>query len=96
MKESEFQRELIKDLRKLFSGCIILKNDPTYLQGIPDLIILYKNHWAMLECKKSEHAHKQPNQEFYVELLNKMSFARFINPTNKEAVLNALQKAFGD
>lgn len=32
-KESEFQAKLIKKLKELFKGCIILKNDPEYLQG---------------------------------------------------------------
>lgn len=92
--ESEFQAKLIKELKALFPGCIILKNDPDYLQGIPDLLILYKNKWAMLECKKSKNASHRPNQKYYIDVLNKMSFARFIFPENKEEVINELQQAF--
>lgn len=94
MKESKFQTDLIKDLESRFPGSIILKNDPTYRQGIPDLLILYNNRWAVLECKKSVDAPKRPNQDYYVEKMNKMSFARIIFPENKEEVLNELQQSF--
>lgn len=92
--ENAFQRSLIEDIKKLFPGAIILKNDPTYIQGIPDLTILYNGHWATLECKKSVRAKKQPNQEYYVGRMNEMSFSRFISPENKEDVLYELQQAF--
>lgn len=94
MKENKFQSNLIKDLKKLFVGCIITKLDSSHIQGIPDLLVLYKNKWAVLECKKNASAKRQPNQEHYVGLMNAMSFARFIYPENKEEVLNELQKAF--
>ena len=94
MLERNFQAKLIKDLKKIFKGCIVLKTDPNYLQGIPDLLILYKKKWAALEVKKSLKASRRPNQEYYVNLLNKMSFASFIFPENKEEVLNELRKAF--
>jgi hypothetical protein len=94
MKESKFQSNLIKKIKTLFNGCIVMKTDPTYIQGIPDILILYKNKWAALENKKSANAHHQPNQDYYVELMNKMSFAKFICPENEEAVLNELQRAF--
>lgn len=92
--ESEFQAKLIKEIKSLFPGCIVLKNDSDYLQGIPDLLILYKKKWAMLECKKSKNASHRPNQNYYISLLDKMSFARFIYPENKEEVLNELQQTF--
>lgn len=92
--ENKFQSDLIKDIKERFPGCYILKNDPNYIQGIPDLLILFKNMWAALECKKSAKANKQPNQEYYVNELNKMSYANFISPQNKEDVLNELQQAF--
>lgn len=93
--EKDFQSKLIKDLKKMFNGCIILKNDPNYIQGIPDLLILFKDKWASLECKKSKNANKQPNQEYYVNIMNKMSFSRFICPENKEEILSELQQTFG-
>ena len=90
--ERDFQSKLIKDLKELFTGSLILKLDSGYIQGIPDLLILYKNKWASLECKKRPGAKKRPNQEYYVELMNKMSFSRFISPENKEEVLHELQQ----
>jgi hypothetical protein len=92
--ESKFQSELIKKLKIIFKGCIVYKNDANYIQGFPDIIILYKKHWACLECKKFADASKRPNQEFYVNMLNKMSFSRFIYPENEEEVLDELQRAF--
>ena len=71
-----------------------MKNDSSYIQGIPDLLVLYKNCWASLECKKSARASKQPNQEYYVGLMDKMSFARFISPENKDEILNELKRYF--
>ena len=92
--EKIFQSELIKELKELFPGCIILKNDPTYIQGIPDLLILFEDKWAALEVKKSITASHRPNQEFYVSKMGRMSYANFIYPENKEVVLNELQETF--
>lgn len=94
MLERNFQSKLIKDIKTLFPGCLVLKNDPNYIQGIPDLLILYKNKWASLECKKERSAKKRPNQEYYVSKMNEMSFSRIIFPENKEEVLNDLQRTF--
>ena len=95
MRESKFQADLKKELKTLFPGCIVTKLDSSDIQGIPDLLILYKNKWATLENKRSATAPKRPNQEYYVNKMNAMSFSRFIFPENKEEVLNELQKAFG-
>ena len=92
--ERDFQAELIKELKHRFEGCIVMKNDASYIQGIPDLIVLYKNKWATLECKRSATASKRPNQEYYVERMDEMSFSRFICPENKEEVLDDLERAF--
>ncbi len=92
--ERDFQPKLIKELRRRFPGCIIIKNDPTYIQGMPDLLILYKDRWAMLEVKKDGYSQHRPNQDYYVEKLNEMSFAAFIFPENFEEVLNDLQQTF--
>ena len=90
--ESGFQDRLRDDLKKLFPGCMIFKMDQ--IQGIPDLLVLYKSKWASLENKKSANATKRPNQEYYVELMNNMSFSRFIFPENKDEVLNELKQFF--
>lgn len=91
--ENRFQASLIKELKDLFPNCIVLKNDANYIQGIPDLLILFEDKWAALECKKDERSTRRPNQEYYVDLMNQMSFARFIFPENREEVLDDLQKA---
>lgn len=95
MVESLYQRRVINIIRSLFPGCIVLKNDPTYLQGVPDIIVLFEDQWAMLEFKRTNRSAKRPNQDYYVELLDSMSFASFINPDNEEDVLYDLQCAFG-
>ena len=92
--ESKFQAELIKELKSIFPGCIVLKNDPNYIQGMPDLTIFWHERWATLEVKKSANASHQPNQDYYVETMNNMSFSRFIYPENKEEVLYELERAF--
>lgn len=94
MLENKFQANLIKKIKKDYPGCLVLKNDPTYIQGIPDLLILYKNKWAALECKKNSKARHQPNQNYYVEQMNKMSFSSFIYPENEEEVLSELKHRF--
>jgi hypothetical protein len=91
--ERRFQAKVIRELRDLLPGCVILKNDPNYLQGIPDTLVLYGNRWAALEIKSSERADIQPNQVYYIDHLDQMSFAAFIYPDNKDDVLNALQLA---
>jgi hypothetical protein len=95
MLESKFQAELIQDLKDLFPGCIVLKNDSSYMQGIPDLLVLYKNNWAALECKRSANEKVQPNQPWYVETMNHMSFAAFIYPENREEIIDELCRSFG-
>lgn len=95
-KESDFQKNLKKELKSLFSGCIITKLDAGDIQGIPDLLILYKDKWATLENKRNAKASRQPNQEYYVKKMDEMSFSRFIYPENKNTVLDELKKWFGE
>ena len=94
--ERDFQPNLIKELKLLFPGCIVLKNDPNYIQGIPDLTVLYRGRWALLECKRYEDARRQANQKYYIDMASKMSFGSFIFPENKQEVLHDLQQAFRD
>ena len=93
--ERDFQKNLIKDLKSMFKGCIVMKNDSSYIQGIPDLMILFKDKWASLEVKKSATASKRPNQKYYVDTMNDMSFSRFIFPENRDSVLAELKEFFG-
>lgn len=94
MLENKFQAKLIKELKKEFPGCMILKNDSSYIQGVPDLLVLYKDKWASLEVKKSATAKHQPNQDYYVDKMNEMSHSAFIFPENKDQVLDDLRKTF--
>ena len=94
-KERQFQKELIDEIQERFPGSIVLKNDPNYIQGMPDLTVFYKDHWAALECKRSEKAAHQPNQEYYISTMNEMSYASFVYPENKDVVLDELQRSFG-
>lgn len=91
--ESPFEAKLVSDLRKMFPGCLILKNDANYLQGVPDRLILFGDRWAALECKASATSRREPNQPYYVEYMNEMSYAAFIYPGNREQVLHELQLA---
>jgi hypothetical protein len=92
--EAKYQAELIPRIEELFPGCWVLKNDSSYQQGIPDLSIFYRNRYAMLEVKAYENAEEQPNQRWFVELFDDMSFGAFIYPENEEEVLHDLQQAF--
>lgn len=94
MLEKQFQAKLVKELKERFSGCVVLKNDAGHVQGIPDLLILYNDKWAGLEVKRSQSSSKRPNQDYYIDKLNKMSFATFIYPENKEEVLDELERTF--
>ena len=90
--ESGFQDRLIHTIKTRFPGCMVFKMEQ--VQGIPDLLILFGNKWASLECKKAAGAKKRPNQEYYVKRMDEMSFSRFIYPENKEEVLHELEQAF--
>lgn len=94
MLENKFQSKLIKRIKDLFPGCIVMKNDSSYIQGIPDLLVLNNSRWASLECKKDANAKKQPNQEYYVNKMDRMSFSRFICPENEDEVLGELSEHF--
>lgn len=90
-----YQTRLKEKLKDMFPGCVILRNDPSVnFQGVPDLTILYGGKWALLEVKASNKAHRQPNQEFYIDKFGQLSFAAFICPENEEDVLDDLQSAF--
>lgn len=91
--ESGIQDDIVSELQELFPGCMISKVN--FVQGCPDLLILYRDKWATLETKRGTESVKQPNQDYYVDLMNEMSFSRFINKENKEEVFRELQEAFG-
>jgi len=94
MTENQYQALLIKKIKRIFPGCMVLKTDTSYQQGVPDLVILWNMNWASLEVKMEASSSRQPNQDYYVEQLDEMSFAAYIYPENEEEVLSALQQAF--
>lgn len=94
MLESVYQAKLIKKIKKRFPGAVVLKNDTGYLQGVPDLSVLWRERWGELEVKPEANAPLQPNQQYYVDMLDEMSFAAFIYPENEEEVLDELQRTW--
>ena len=98
LKESDYQHDVLKKIKLLLNykntdkkdNCIIMKEDPRYIQGIPDWIILYKNKWATLEIKRSKHEKHQPNQDNYVDKMNYMSCSYFLFPENEIYVIKHL------
>jgi hypothetical protein len=95
MLESKYQAGLINRIGERFPGALVFKMDPHQQQGILDLLILWGKKWASLEVKASAKAKRQPNQDYFVEKLDDMSFAAFIHPENEDEVLSALQQALG-
>ena len=94
MLESQFQSKLIREIKERFPGAVVLKTDPNYIQGFPDLLILNRIRWAALECKRSLNASVRPNQKYYIDVLDSMSFARFIAPETKDEVLDGMASTF--
>jgi len=96
MREGAYQRAIIERLEDEFPGCVVLKNDSSYIQGIPDLLVLYRDKWAMLEVKVARDSPTRPNQEHYISLLAQMSFAAFVYPEIEDRVFYELQHAFNN
>lgn len=94
MKESKFQTSFIKKIKAMYPEAIVMKNDPNYIQGIPDILVLHQNRWAAFECKQSRTAKHRPNQDHYVERMNAMAYSAFVYPENEEDVLLGLQRSF--
>ena len=91
--ENEYQGNLIKKIEALLPGCTVLKNDPNWIQGIPDLLILYQNKWAILEVKRSAKDKHRPNQDYYIDKFGQWVYSSFIFPENEDVVLSELQRA---
>lgn len=94
MLENRFKTNLINEIEQLFPGCMVVHLDPNEIQGIPDLLILYRDTWAALEGKKSPNASRRPNQDYYVDYMNRMSYAAIVYPENKNDILLELQQYF--
>ena len=94
MLENRFKTNLIKEIKNRFEGSEVFHLNPLEKQGVPDLLILYKKKWGVLEGKQESKSSHRPNQDYYVDKYNKMSFARFISPENKEEILDEMERAF--
>ena len=91
--ENAYQAKLVTKLRKYDWVMEVVKNNPNYIQGIPDLIVILKNgKWAILEVKRAEDSPHRPNQGYYVKEFGQCGFAKFIFPENEEEVLSELCK----
>lgn len=94
-KESQFKRELYKEIRERFPGSEVLPNDATYIQGIPDATVYFPNGmYFLLESKREETARRQPNQDYYINESPLSNNAAFISPENKEEVLIELERRY--
>lgn len=94
MSEGDFKKDICDEIKRCLPGCMILKNDPTFIQGIPDLLVLFNDRWAAMEIKKFRNATHRPNQDYYINKMDLMSFARIVYPENREEVLDELYKYF--
>lgn len=94
MLERDYQKGLVQRIKDMMPpGTRVIKNDAQLKQGIQDLLVSYGNRCAWLEVKKSKNAKHQPNQDFYVDLVNSQGgFARFIYPENEKEVLSDMMK----
>ena len=93
--ERTFQAKLIRRIKKEMPDAVVMKSDPNYRQGFPDLLILKGKHWATLEVKGYKEAPHRPNQDYWVNRLDRMSFSRFIYPENEEEIIHDIRKALG-
>lgn len=96
MLESAYQAKLIRKIKRLLPGCVVLKNDPEYLQGIPDLTVFHGPRYGLVEVKVKKPTSAsdfQPNQEWYIAKFQEMAFGACIYPENEREVLDALQQA---
>ena len=94
MLESTFQAKFKKSLFKSYPGCFVLRLDPELNPpGTPDLLFLYKRFWAALEMKRQSSSRHQPNQDYYIEMMNASSYASFVSINNYKEVLNDLEQS---
>lgn len=92
--ESDYQHHIIKRLETLVGrNGYVFNLDGSNFQGCPDVLVLYKKRWAALECKRSRSSPMQPNQDYYIDDFDRLSFASFIYPENEDEVIHDLQQA---
>jgi len=92
--ESVVQKRVIREINAMYPNAFVIKTDPTYINSFPDLLVLEGTNWASLETKREPNSPRQPNQDYYIRMLNHMSFASFIDATNYKEVLHAMARSF--
>lgn len=95
-RENIYQAKLIKKLQTEFPGCVVVKNDSSYLQGIPDLTVYFVDKWIWLETKRDADSPHRPNQDYYVDLGKRMAYASFIYPENELQVFDEIRRYLND
>lgn len=94
LQERDYQKGLIQRIHSLLPRSVVLKNDPNYMQGIPDLVVFNGDRYAMLEVKTGPKAPHQPNQDYYVEWFDSQGvFSAFVYPENEEEILDAMERS---
>lgn len=78
--ESNFQADLKKEIETLFPGAVIMKNDPNDIQGIPDLTVIWRDHWAWLECKTRNKCSQTVEPRFLYSVCTPLFFRGFYLP----------------
>lgn len=94
IRESKFERKVVNRLMRDYPGAYVIKTYPGFVpQGFPDRVFLYYDFWSAFDAKRSPNAPIQPNQPYYIDQLNQMSHAAFVNPENEEVYYNEIQRA---
>lgn len=96
MLESEVQKQFIDWVYNAFPEAIVMKNDASYLLGVPDLTIIVRSRWAFIETKKCSNSHKQPLQEDYIQYADTWAFGAFVDKDNAYRVFNELVDYLSD
>jgi hypothetical protein len=90
MSETEFKNRFFDKLDDQFPGCIRVPIDESQFRSFPDTLVLYGKNWAALEFKAERNSPRQPNQDYWVDVLEVWSFGRFVYPENCMEVLDEL------
>lgn len=90
---SGFKTKFIRNLKVRFPNCVVLLTDPQYLQGVPDILMLLEDTWFAFEVKATKTSSRRPNQEWWIDILNRQSYASFVYPENEEEVIREVQQS---
>ena len=94
--ESNYQKRLVKKIRKMFPMCYLFVKEAKAIRGIPDLILTVNGRFIGLEVKRceSESKHRTGRTVLQRHNINKINraggYACFIYPENEEEVIEAI------